>query len=53
MPDITGYPAMDAVSILENLGLKVNLVGNGKVKRQSIKSGTKITNNQRVNLISS
>jgi cell division protein FtsI (penicillin-binding protein 3) len=53
MPDLTGYPAMDAVSILENLGLKVNLVGNGKVQKQSIKSGTKITNNQRVNLISS
>lgn len=53
MPDLTGYPAMDAVSILENLGLKVNLIGQGKVQKQSIKSGTKITNNQRVNLISS
>lgn len=53
MPDLTGYPAMDAVSILENLGLKVNLVGNGKVQKQSIKGGEKITINQSVNLISS
>ena len=52
MPDLTGYPAMDAVSILENMGMKVNLIGNGKVKKQSIKSGTKISNNQHVNLIS-
>jgi cell division protein FtsI (penicillin-binding protein 3) len=53
MPDLTGYPAMDAVSILENLGLQVNLIGQGKVIKQSIKKGTKILNNQRINLISS
>jgi len=53
MPDLTGYPAMDAVSILENLGLQVNLIGQGKVTKQSIKKGTKISNNQRINLISS
>ncbi len=53
MPDLTGYPAMDAVSILENLGLQVNLIGQGKVIKQSIKKGTKISNNQRINLISS
>lgn len=53
MPDLTGYPAMDAVSILENLGLKVTLVGDGEIVKQSIKSGAKISNNQHVNLISS
>ncbi|WP_019039049.1 penicillin-binding protein [Psychroflexus tropicus] len=53
MPDLRGYPAMDAVSILENLGLKVKLVGDGKVVQQSIKKGTKISENQSVNLISS
>jgi cell division protein FtsI (penicillin-binding protein 3) len=53
MPDLTSYPAMDAVSILENLGLQVNLIGQGKVTKQSIKKGTKISNNQRINLISS
>lgn len=30
---------MDAVSILENLGLRVQVVGNGSVTSQSIKSG--------------
>ena len=53
MPDLTGYPAMDAVSILENLGLQVNLIGQGTVIKQSIKKGSKISNNQRINLISS
>ena len=53
MPDLTGYPAMDAVSILENLGLRVDLIGQGKITKQSIKKGTKISNNQRINLISS
>jgi cell division protein FtsI (penicillin-binding protein 3) len=33
---------MDAVSILENLGLIVQYFGNGKVKKQSLKSGDKI-----------
>jgi cell division protein FtsI (penicillin-binding protein 3) len=53
MPDVTGYPAMDAVAILENMGLKVNLIGSGIVKRQSIKSGTKVSNKDYINLISS
>ena len=38
MPNVIGMPAMDAVALLENMGLKVKLKGNviGKVKRQSI-----------------
>ncbi|MFN2261994.1 MAG: penicillin-binding protein [Psychroflexus sp.] len=51
MPDLKGFPAMDAVSILENLGLKVKLIGDGKVIKQSVKSGQKINKNQQVNLI--
>jgi len=51
MPDLTGYPAMDAISILENMGLKVNLIGSGKVIRQSIKKGEKISKHQSINLI--
>ena len=42
MPSVKGLAGMDAVSILENLGLKVQLVGNGKVKNQSIKKGEKL-----------
>jgi cell division protein FtsI (penicillin-binding protein 3) len=33
---------MDAVSVLENLGLVVEYSGNGKVKNQSLKIGDKI-----------
>ena len=32
IPDLKGMPGMDAVSILENLGLKVKATGIGKVK---------------------
>ena len=39
VPNVTGMAGMDAVSLLENLGLKVQVVGNGSVKKQSIKSG--------------
>ncbi len=50
MPDVTGMPAMDAISILENLGLEVNIDGSGKVRRQSIAAGQKVENNQKVKL---
>jgi cell division protein FtsI (penicillin-binding protein 3) len=33
---------MDAIPLLENLGLKVTCSGNGKVVEQSIKSGEKL-----------
>jgi cell division protein FtsI (penicillin-binding protein 3) len=33
---------MDAIPLLENMGLKVNAVGVGKVRSQSIKPGVKV-----------
>ena len=50
MPDVTGMPAMDAISILENLGIQVRLNGKGVVKRQSVSAGKKLSNNAIVNL---
>lgn len=50
MPDVTGMPVMDAMSLLENLGLKVQIKGNGTVKNQSIAPGEKIKINQKVDL---
>ncbi len=44
VPNVKGMSGMDAVSLLENMGLKVKVVGNGKVKEQSIPSGEKIEN---------
>ena len=40
VPNVKGMSGMDAISILENLGLEVEVRGNGSVKRQSISQGT-------------
>ncbi|WP_455168659.1 penicillin-binding protein [Aegicerativicinus sediminis] len=48
MPNVVGLPMMDAVSLLENLGLKVKTDGVGTVKRQSIPNGEKISTNEEV-----
>lgn len=42
IPNVKGMAAMDAISLLENLGLKVNFSGVGKVVGQSIKEGQKL-----------
>ena len=42
VPNVKGMPAMDAISLLENIGLKVKVTGVGKVKKQSIKKGSPI-----------
>jgi len=42
VPNVKGMSGMDAVSILENLGIEVEVHGNGKVKKQSISHGTDI-----------
>jgi cell division protein FtsI (penicillin-binding protein 3) len=48
VPNVKGMEAMDAVALLENLGLKVKVMGIGRVKRQSITSGQKINKNQTI-----
>tara|TARA_Y100000034_G_scaffold137046_1_gene219631 strand:- start:30850 stop:32829 length:1980 start_codon:yes stop_codon:yes gene_type:complete len=42
VPNVKGMIGMDAVTLLENMGLKVKLTGVGKVKYQSIKKGQKV-----------
>jgi cell division protein FtsI (penicillin-binding protein 3) len=42
MPDLRGMSAMDAISILENMDLKVQISGSGRVSKQSVKMGQKI-----------
>ena len=42
VPNVKGMSGMDAVSLLENLGIEVEVRGNGKVKKQSINQGTDI-----------
>lgn len=41
VPDVRGMAGMDAVSVLENLGLKVVFEGVGKVRKQSLRKGQK------------
>jgi len=42
IPNVKGMAGMDAISILENLGLKVSYLGKGKVAEQSLIAGGKI-----------
>ena len=48
IPDFVGMPAMDAIVILEQMGLKFVLKGEGKVFNQSIKSGSKVDYNKKI-----
>ena len=50
VPSVIGMGAKDAVYLLESKGLKVNLVGVGKVKSQSIANGTIIRKGQTITL---
>ena len=42
VPNVKGMVGMDAVSLLENIGLKVRVSGVGKVKYQSLKKGVQV-----------
>jgi cell division protein FtsI (penicillin-binding protein 3) len=39
LPNLKGMPGMDAIALLENLKIKVKVIGKGKVKTQSIQPG--------------
>lgn len=43
IPNLKGMSGMDAVALLENLKIKVKIIGVGKVKKQSINPGVAIT----------
>ena len=44
MPNIKGMELMDVLYVLENFNLRVEYVGYGKVRYQSIKEGVDINN---------
>ncbi|MGS2725219.1 penicillin-binding protein [Psychroserpens sp. BH13MA-6] len=52
MPNVVGLPAMDALALLENMGLKVKLQGAGTIKEQSVPKGIKVKPNQIIRLSS-
>ena len=48
IPNVKGMSGMDAVSLLENMGLKVEIEGNGKVISQFPSEGKSIKENKKV-----
>ena len=46
VPNVKGMSGMDAIALLENFGMKVKVVGVGKVKQQSIQPGQRFNRNQ-------
>lgn len=50
IPNLKGMSGMDAVALLGNLGVKVIVVGVGKVKKQSIQPGENLANNTTITL---
>ena len=50
IPNVKGMSGMDAVALLGNLGLKVKIIGIGKVKQQSIEPGQNLYKNAIITL---
>ncbi len=51
IPDLRGMGLKDAVFLLENAGLEVQTRGVGKVKKQSVKAGKKVSKGTRIQLV--
>ncbi len=50
IPDVMGMSGMDAIALLENLGLQVTYSGIGKVAKQSVSAGIKVEKGQKITL---
>ncbi len=50
VPNVRGMGARDAIYVLENLGLKVQVQGRGFVREQSILPGTRVTKGSRITI---
>lgn len=48
VPNVKGMSAQDAVFLLENAGLKVQLRGRGMIKKQSVPAGSIVQRGQRI-----
>ncbi|MEZ5195414.1 MAG: penicillin-binding protein [Bacteroidales bacterium] len=51
VPNVKGMGVKDAMYVLENLGLKVNISGRGFVVQQSISPGSRVIKGNQINLI--
>ena len=50
VPNVKGMSGMDAIALLENLGMKVRFRGSGNVTTQSVQAGEKLIKNQTITL---
>ena len=50
IPNLKGMAGMDAVALLGNLGVRVKVIGVGKVKKQSIQPGEHLAKNTTITL---
>jgi cell division protein FtsI (penicillin-binding protein 3) len=50
IPDLTGMNLRDAIYLLENNGISVEIKGAGKIRQQSISAGTKFIRGTRITL---
>ena len=50
VPDVTGMTFRDAIYLLERTGLKVDYEGKGRVKRQSLTAGARVSRGGRIYL---
>lgn len=48
VPDVTGMGLRDAIYMLENSGMQVQVLGKGKVRQQSVPAGTRISKGQNI-----
>jgi cell division protein FtsI (penicillin-binding protein 3) len=50
IPNLKGLTVREALFILENMGLEVEIKGSGKVKKQSLNAGTRVKENQKITI---
>jgi cell division protein FtsI (penicillin-binding protein 3) len=48
IPNLKGMSGMDAVALMENLGVKVKIIGVGKVKKQSLQPGENLSKSKTI-----
>ena len=51
VPDVVGMGARDAIYLLERVGLRVNVEGQGKVVRQSLPVGRRVYRGNKITII--
>jgi cell division protein FtsI (penicillin-binding protein 3) len=48
MPNVVTMGAKDALYLLENMGLQVEVIGRGSIRKQSVPAGTRVSRGQKV-----